>query len=267
MSFVPCSADAWGIYKDPPAAFWQENNYYADVADPEDWEGEAGVYVEVWRFKVLDDLVEEEPFARWSSYLPEYGYGELIHRESIDLPEGGAPDQDVNVASSWQLSDVLLPREIYAGREYFVKKSFDISAPEDSGLRVDRRIFSYAMVIRFIGGPRKEYSGLALPFSWSDSAAPHGVLAIGEDPDYYVPQAVSLLRQPISSAVSNKLLSDQFFDSDRSRSQYIYGHRVPGPRVESNPFLDTHSVQVAPRVKFRGARLGYLTDRAGNGGW
>jgi len=262
MSFVPCSADAWGIYKDPPETFWQTGNYYSDVADPADWEAEAGVYAEIWRFKVLDDNVIEEQFAVWSDHLPEYGYGELIHRESIDLPSGGAPDQNDNDVTRWPVGSVS--KSIYAGREYFVKKSFDISAPEDSGLRVDRRIFAYALIIRFIGGPRKEYSGLAMPFAWSDQISP--LINTGEDPFYDVPRSFSIRLQPTVATVPDKAASD-LFNYGLNRQQYVYGRRVPGPRVADNPFSDSHYAQVAPRVKFRGARLGYLTDRAGNGGW
>jgi hypothetical protein len=262
LSFVPTKNGIWGIYKDAPTAFWQSGNYYSDVADPAEWESVAGVYVEVWRFATLDTGFDLPALGEWSDHTPEYGYGELIHREDVSL-SSSAPSQNDNDVSRWASLTDATTYKIYAGREFFKKVSFDITAPEDSGLRVDRRLYSYAIVIRFVGGPRRESGGLAVPFSWDDPPA-FSITRAGEA-DYSSYHSFTLIRQPAPSEVSTEL-DALAFEWGRGSPISIYGKRGVGPRLEHNP-ANIGRIEESPRVKFRGARLGYLTDRAGNGGW
>jgi hypothetical protein len=261
MSFVPTSSLHWGIYKDAPAEYWQSSVHYWDISVPADWEANAGVYVEIWRFNTLDTGLDAEDFATWSDYTPEFGYGELIHRESIDLSET-PPSQDVN-AGDWLDGNTGSNVNVYAGKELFKKKSFTLSGPDDAGLRVDRRHYSYALVIRFYGGPRNTESARAVPFSLGDLS-----LSDGYQPnvEYEFNKIWTLFRTPTVSQISTEadLLAFPYTDPV---PRLIVGKRVPGPRIEDNRWNPENLTEVPPQVKFRGARLRWITDRAGDKGW
>jgi len=261
MSFVPTSSIHWGIYKDAPAEYWQGSVHYWDVSVATDWEANAGVYVEIWRFNTLDTGLDIEDFAVWSDYTPEFGYGELIHRESIDLSET-PPSQDVN-AGDWLDGNTSSNVNVYAGRELFKKKSFTLSPPDDAGARVDRRHYSYALVIRFYGGPRSTESARAVPFSLGDLP-----IADGYQPnvEYEFNRAWTLLRAPTVSQIPTipDVLAFPYSDPV---PRLIVGKRVPGPRIEDNRWNPSHLTEVPPQVKFRGARLRWVTDRGGDKGW
>jgi len=263
LSFVPTSPNHWGIYRDAPESFWQANKYYTDISLGTEWEDMAGVYVEIWRFSILDTGLDVGDFATWSDHTPEYGYGELIHQEAIDLSES-PPSQDTNSTSKWLDGNTGSNLEVHAGRELFKKKTFEITPGQDADLRVDRRHYAYAMVVRFIGGPRRTVSARAVPFTWADPQTP--LSSSGRDLSYVENNIWSLTRQPTVSQVPTTAELTSFPFGETS-NLVIYGKRVLGPRVEDNRWNESYRTEVSPQVKFRGARLRWITDRAGDKGW
>lgn len=263
LSFVPTSPNHWGIYRDAPESFWQANKYYTDISLGTEWEDMAGVYVEIWRFSILDTGIDVGDFATWSDHTPEYGYGELIHQETIDLSES-PPSQDTNSTSKWLDGNTGSNIEVHAGRELFKKKTFEITPSQDADLRVDRRHYAYAMVVRFIGGPRRTVSARAVPFTWADPQIPSS--SSGRDLAYVENNIWSLTRQPTVSQVPT-IAELTSFPFGETSNLVIYGKRVLGPRVEDNRWNESYRTEVSPQVKFRGARLRWITDRAGDKGW
>jgi hypothetical protein len=272
-SFLPTSADCWGIYKDAPEAYWNSASHYADAADLSDWEDLAGAHIELWRFNVLDIGIEQDAFAAWSDHLVEYGFGERIYHTEITLPSVSSYGQETNTAAGrWAkiTSDgsggiELVSRDYYGGKEYFVKINEQISVSEDSALRADRRLYSYAVVIRFYGGPRRYDSDTSCVIP-QEIGGPR-LLRGSHDSRFETSTAHFLERQPVYGDITDapSALAGPW---GLPAGPPIHGKRVIGPRVQ----LATWDISrvpslYIPKVKFRGARVGWITDKAGDKGW
>ena len=267
MSFIPSHQTAWGIYKDAPPAYWDTNSYFDETAVPNDWEDTAGVYVEIWRFNTIDFNQQEPFFAEWSDLSPEYGFGERIHQSEISLPS--AFSQEENPAYRWLSGVPVDGSNVYGGKELFKKLSVTLSFPEDSAARVDRRHYAYALVIRFYGGPRRVTSGLSLPQLMSGSRSLSGTDERAYDDERWY----RLRRQPILSEITDR--ADVIaFDTLKRAPLGLLAVQDVGPYVETAGLNWAGYRQSSifgnlaiPKVKFRGARIGWVTDKAGDKGW
>lgn len=271
MSFLPSSDSSWGIYKDAPAAFWQLSKYYNEIAVPADWEAQAGVYVEIWRFNTLDIGLDAQDFAAWDSHTPEYGYGERIFQTEISLAAETPPSQQTNSVSRWLDGDGVVTRDYYAGREFFKKISTQITGPEDAALRADRRLYSYALIIRFYGGPRRVDDTASPDLSYAQQIGGSYIpdfAGIGESRSYDAPSWYRIARQPTPSEVADRATA-LTFETGRVSPVEFYAKRDMGVKTLNG--YDWSGYRNAnlniPRVKFRGARIGWLTDKAGDKGW
>jgi hypothetical protein len=271
MSFLPSSDSSWGIYKDAPAAFWQLSKYYNEIAVPADWEAQAGVYVEIWRFNTLDIGLDAQDFAAWDSHTPEYGYGERIFQTEISLAAETPPSQQTNSVSRWLDGDGVVTRDYYAGRELFKKISTQITGPEDAALRADRRLYSYALIIRFYGGPRRVDDTASPDLSYAQqiggSSIPD-IAGIGESRSYDAPGWYRIARQPTPSEVADRATA-LTFETGRVSPVEFYAKRDMGVKTfNGNDWSSYRNANLnIPRVKFRGARIGWFTDKAGDKGW
>lgn len=271
MSFLPSSDTSWGIYKDAPPAFWQLSKHYNEVAVPADWEAQAGVYVEIWRFSTLDTGLDADDFAAWSTHTPEYGYGERIFQTEISLAGETPPAQTTNASARWLAGNDITTYDYYGGRELFKKISAQISGPEDSSLRADRRLYSYALIIRFYGGPRRVDEGspdVSFAQQMGGAYAPD-LPGYQEDRRFDQPFWYRIRRQPTLSEVADRAAA-LTFELGRTAPVELYASKDIGPKVElkGHDWSDYRNANLnIPRVKFRGARIAWLTDKAGDKGW
>ena len=236
----------WGVfralyYDDPPVAAPATTPSAAQILEKTAHDEAAGVYVELWRHNALDMGVDEDQNAEFSEDLPPYGFSERILRLSIDLSGDTPPSWDTNEVDSDALPG-FTGLTIYAGTEHFVRRSWDllqeVAAADYQVLRVDRRQYTYFMTIRFWGGPRdvSDIDGTEV-YSYSRAPSFGNSPALNED------------------AVLGGTLSD---------STVALSIGYPG---ETGGAGGADDVCFPPQAKFRGARLGWITDRAGNGGW
>lgn len=250
LSFLPSILDDanpgnkhWGVF----------NGYFSGVAtgaasgDPTVttmlertwWDTAQGVRVHIWRQSILDTGIDHGEFAEFNSYLPEHGYTEKIATFRINL-SGFDVDSGYDYNSNLIDSAAVGGNTYYAGRELFVRRNFNLWEQVGSGdeqlLQVDRRNYTYFATIEWWGGPR--------------AAGPFGS------------SSASIYYYDISSGGSygdfpSEVLSRPTFGSALNRTGY---------EVADN-YVSASNFNRPPRVKFRGARLGYLTDRGGHGGW
>jgi len=279
LSMRPSSPNCWGIYKRAPEIFWKigvgTGATYEDVADTDLWEASAGVLVELWRFNTLDTAFDQDDFARWNEHEPEFGFGEIIWSGEVDLPAvGDNADATNEVEEAWEYSAPFIgssPLSVFARKEYFVKKRLHLldEAISAAALRVDRRHFAYALVVRFIGGPRRVPSALgtgpAIPYNLSDS---RDVTGGDADPGFDAITRVQPMYQPTTDTVST-LAEALSFPFGQRALIFAYGTYDPGPLIDGTTRWAhrANATLYPPNVKFRGARIGWLTDRAGDKGW
>lgn len=271
MSFIPSADDSWGIYTDAPEAFWQSEVYYADVAQPTDWEALAGVNVEIWRFNVLDMNIEEGNFATWTDHTPEYGFGERIYSSVLSLSANTPPTQQRNDVNRWPDGSGLSTEDFYAGKELFKKISVALEGVEEADLRVDRRHYAYAIVIRFYGGPRRVDTDRLPSIAFAQTIGQGSTPELGsylEDRRYDVPDWYHIMRQPSFSEVTDRT-ETMAFDFSRLSPVPVYGRRDMGPKTShGHTWSSYRNANLSiPKVKFRGARVGWITDKAGDKGW
>jgi hypothetical protein len=277
LSMRPSSSTCWGIYKRAPEIFWKIGSgaTFEEVSDVSQWEPNAGVLVELWRFNTLDTAFDQDDFARWNEHEPEFGFGEIIWSGEVDLPAvGDNADATNEVEEAWEYSAPFIgssPLSVFARKEYFVKKRLHLpdEAISAAALRVDRRHFAYALVIRFIGGPRRTPNALGtgevLPFNLSDAV---GLTSVSPDSSFDFPVIVQPQYQPTTTTVST-LAEAVAFSFGKFGKAIAVGTSDPGPFVDgdTNWAHRAISTMYPPNVKFRGARIGWLTDRAGDKGW
>lgn len=202
------------------------------------WDTAQGVWVYVWRQSILDTGIENGEFAEFSAFLPEHGYAEKIARFEISLDNFDV-DADYDYDTNPITAATVGGNTYFAGRELFVRRNFNVWEQVASGdeqlLQVDRRNYTYFVTVEWWGGPR-----LAGPFG------------SGNDNIYYYPTGT-----PTFSDFPESVSGAPAFGSALGRYVYALDHN----------YVSASSFNRPPQVKFRGARLGYLTDRAGHGGW
>lgn len=201
----------------------------------------AGVYVELWRHNCVDMGIGEDENAEFNEYLPPYGFSELLVRFKIDLSDITPPSWATNAVDPAAVP--FFASDIFAGKEYFARRSWDLLQKVASDnlqiLRVDRRHYTYFMAIRFYGGPR-------------DTATIEGT---------------TVYAYSRSSGYGNW--------PELNTGNVSYGNTLEDPTVrvgagypgEYGGGDGSEEVNFPPQAKFRGARLGWVTDRAGGGGW
>jgi hypothetical protein len=274
LSFRPSSPGHWGIYFGEPDSFYESTPLFTDVADAPAWAAKEGVAVELWRFNTVDIGEGEPELARWTDYVPEYGFGERLARSEISLADADSSTMftDNLIPGSWNPPGFGSSTAIKAGREWFKKTTINLqsSAVEDSDLRVDRRVYSYAVVVRFNGGPRY-YSSIVGKY------LPHGPGEVTNstlDAAFDQPARFYQIRQPVLGTDVIDTPTALAFEFGRSLlNKTIYAYRDPGPRVEGEErwapegALSRADYAYPPQVKFRGAKVGWITDKAGDKGW
>jgi hypothetical protein len=264
LSFRAHKSNYWGIYRGMPDALKQmgrngaDNKTYPTLAVDTDWDSLQGVVVELWRYNAIDFDVSEDDFASWTEHEPEFGFGERLAQFSIDLSGVSPPSDTANtVTDAWSVAALLSnPKyDVYAGKEHFEKRNWNLLeafGSGDSRARVDRRHYSYTLVVRFYGGMRYHTGGYYFPYVRGDRPPEEGGIA---DSRWELPQTIT-----------RKIGSPEGVPAEGQ----IYGHfesvyPAESPVEMNEPWGDTSSFP--PQVKFRGARLGWTTDRAGDGGW
>lgn len=247
------TVDTWGIY-----ARLSSGNAVTETSTPEtaehllswdDLEASAGVSVEVWRHNAGSFQTDfPEPY-EFSEELPPFGFAERIFQTTLSLTDVAKPDLFVN-----QVDPTLVPSasgDVYVGTESFVKKTWrlqeevsSVSYDYQHVLRVDKRQYAYSLVIRFYGGTRQKLT------------SPLGV-EIGAYENYDGVSDPATLGSLLSSAPS-------YYSGHTELLAYYSGAIMyPGP----DNMNDNNTAVFPPTVKFRGARLGWITDRASDGGW
>ena len=266
LSFRPANENVWGVYFAMPDELAQlgqsgaDSMSYQDVANEDLWNAKQGVIVEIWRHNSVDFGVEEGQFASWTEHTPEFGFGECIFRQNVNISEETIPGRtDNTVENAWEQAtsgDTVANRDAYVGKELFVRRTWNLIeyfGSADARSRVDGRQYSYMLVVRFYGGTRKTNAGVQLPYVRGDSASPTGETA---EPRWEIPQVITRLKD------------DGVFTAFTLAEGRLYGHFDAGYDTETlNMNAPWGSGSFPPQVKFRGARLGWITDRAGDGGW
>lgn len=266
LSFRAANSALWGVYFGMPDDLAQmgqagaTDKSYTDVANENLWNDKQGVIVELWRHNSVDFGEEEDQFASWTDHTPEFGFGECIFRQNVDLSAETIPGAtDNTVANAWEQvtsADTVVNRDVYVGKELFVRRTWNLVeyfGSTDSRSRVDGRQYSYMLVVRFYGGMRATNAGVHLPYVRGDATSRTGAA----EAKWEFPQVISRLKD------------DGSFTAGTLAEGRLYGHFDTGYDTEYS--LDMNkpwgSGSFPPQVKFRGARLGWTTDRAGDGGW
>ena len=259
LSFRAHTASRWGVYRDmvdslkqlgrdPDAA---DSKTFQDVAHEDEWIALQGVNVELWRYNCVDFDVSEDNFASWDEHEPEHGFGERIAHWTVDLSEVTPPTSESNtVGDAWTIPALLMDdqKDVYVGKEHFEKRNWNLLQGGTANNRVDRRHYAYMLVVRFYGGMRYT-SGVSQdePFVRGDATNSPA------DSRWEIPQTIT---RKIGDA-SGLLAEGQ-----------IYGHFDAAYNVQDHNMNEPWGgSSFPPQVKFRGARLGWITDRAGDGGW
>jgi len=261
LSFRAHKSGRWGIYfdmVDSLAAMGTSgapSTDYVEVARDEDWLAKQGVRVELWRYNAVDFDVSEADWASWSEHEPEFGFGERLARFTINLSEVATPSDTANtVREAWRQPSFLgdYGRDVYVGKEHFARRSWNLIdtafGSGDARARVDRRHYAYMVVVRFFGGMRQTHASVDLPYVRGDAPG------TGFDSRWEIPQMIT--RRSGTS------------DGEPVEGQ-IYGHFDAAYNVDGLENMNTpwEEKSFPPQVKFRGLRLGWITDRAGDGGW
>ena len=262
LSFRAHSSGRWGIFRTMVDELKQlgrdgaTSMTYPDVAVVADWDALAGVKVELWRYNCIDFDVDEGDFASWTEHEPEFGFGEMLATFNIDLSGVSPPSDTANTVDNvWPATGLGFgaSKDAYIGKEHFEKRNWSLLDYWGSGsdrARVDRRHYAYMMVVRFFGGMRYENAGLYEPFVRGDEEPSS---SSGGDSRWELPQAITrTIGDPDGTLAEGQIYG--FFDSAT----------MVQDRSMNEPWDDN---SFPPQVKFRGARLGWITDRAGDGGW
>lgn len=296
----------WGVYYDMPSAFksdWGASGLnYSDVAAAADWEGDkiattgkTGVYVEIWRHSTAFQGDSVKAYSPGMNSQLERNFGELVFRAVVaedELAKYLVPAVTKNREQAWK--GFFIDDYVYLGQEYAFNSEFDLLKEVENGtgrvngdyesvLRVDRRHFSYSLVVRFMGGPsRPAVGGSMMPFSLSDPDSTVVQQNNTGDPRWDEPTVGYPFRQPhfgneLDGATAAAVVAniEGWLGTEEQQPLSRYGTFDAGPDVVpyGSPVLDRNFHHVpdedanTPQVKFRGAVLSWLTDRGGEGGW
>lgn len=230
----------WCIYRGWDGFHWAGSSAgsgptIARMMDTAGWRAREGVTVRLWRHAIAPTAFEQGPNANWNQVLPESSYSEQIASWEIDLSGVTPPEVETNPRNIGSVDPFT-----YAGTEHYELRNWDIlKAVDDTNsqlLRVDRTQYVYFMTIEFWGGPREESGGQYQTFVPVELADGHGLAVERESPGFLTPGGGG--------------------DTGGWLGYYT-----------TEPYSATADSSFPPTVKFRGARLGYLTDRPGHGGW
>jgi hypothetical protein len=200
----------------------------ATFTNPATWTSRLGVTLKLWRFNVLD--FDEELLAQVGypgSQSVEHGWAQEIYSREIDLSGVTPPVFGANNS---------------LGDEHFEKGGVDLRNEYNGDvtgpgrLTVDRRHYHYGFSIEFYGGLREKDGTGTLRYidtGWSTI----DILASFSSPWTLKPEGFGQALE-----VARYDVSPQTLENDSN-----LGH--------------------PPAVKFRGLRLGWVTDRVSGGGW
>jgi hypothetical protein len=234
----------WGIWHSVPGDV-STNGDIADWEDESDWAAQAGVHIRIFRYNCLDFGVPHEPaYPGETPEGAEYGYPEEIWSEKFDF-SGSPPsffDNPVDEAAAQISGD----DETY-GSESFQKGQANLRSGgvEDRKLIVDRRHYAYVAVISCYGGPRDVRPLAPLSGNTGDWECSY------DERTYVETVTVGSTDHQFHGF---PMAFPRTFDSGDLPSQ-----AVPDTAPTQRPW--------PPVLKFRGFRLGWVTDRAGHGGW
>lgn len=284
ISIRPCS-DTLGVY----TCGYGTNISFTTLRDTDNWT--EGVTVEVWRHCPLEIDEDMAEYAMYSTTLPERS-AELIYSEDVSISKSiyntsqtaskTVVEGDVNSSGEYTLAEY----DIEVLKEVTKNIVIDLTGVDVSKTRVDRRAYSYFMTIKFVGGRRKETQDddgtdiyVPCPISSPEFSTDGSGFALSNaHTDYDLPEVVALQLHPGTSidwddddgdGVPNGL---EGFVSAESKFKFAATKHQGPYRVESNELwtgFDGQDVdsEAYPIVKFRGARISWITDRAGDGGW
>jgi hypothetical protein len=246
--------DTWGVY----SAFHKVD---AVIVDPTpqtaavllDWdkmEAAAGVRVEIWRHNVGSFQTDFPEIAEFSEDMPPFGFAERIFSTTISLADVEKPEISVNQVDPAFVPSA--PSDVYAGTETFVKRTWRLQeeisfAQNQHLLRVDNRQYAYALTIRFYGGTRQKITG-----------------PLGEELGAYVSYDGINEEQSLNTIVGAWATPPAYYSNHNEITMSSAAALMYPQPAE---ITDFNEGMFPPSVKFRGARLGWITDRAGDGGW
>ena len=188
-----------------------------------------GYEIRIWRYNSLHFGVgmPPEPNVGPLNHLAQMGYAEEIFFKSVPLDSSS----DAPGAGENAIPGAVILPASFASNEFFQSLAYNLldENSDRSQLTVDRRHYSYAMTIEFWGGMRVYQN-------------PSGL--VGYDRSLF--DGRSYMPREVTAGGEGNFKGFEVI--------YPYGEDLLGHQQE-------------PVVKFRGARLGWVTDRAGNGGW
>ncbi len=236
---------AFHVYRDLPFADTEIRASLADWYDVDAWTAKSGVLIRLWRSNALNFGVDMESTCP-GEITPDHGYAELLHEEEVDLSAVTPPSFDSNPASS----SAQAGAGHGLGDEHFhtcVVDLYGVLGFTPGAAIVDRRQYNYFLTVEFYAGPRQLLDD------------PTGILnGSGMSEIWWYPDdgGGALETQHIPLEVDSSGGSTL---GSNTQHRFV-GLIVPYP-------LDDESLTLPPIVKFRGARLGWVTDRPGHGGW
>jgi len=290
----------FGVYTGMPEEWdsFTSGTHYRDLAQPgnqlsaDGWEGKNGVLVEIWRhclFAPQDDAPRYADPDFNHSLIPvaaELIFQKTLQPSIIELIGDNRVD-------NWKEPSLVGTSDIYvdAGKEKNITRNLNLledanEAHTDWGdwksmLRADREHYSYFLIVRFMGGPRVietrtdlgPYAAVHIPYSLlspRSEYAPDHMNDVGstkfEKPFVHYQTRQIAINDWVLEADQGQALQD-FVYGEKGKSGF-YGRYHPGPHVENRSFTEREQDEsYGPQVKFRGARVGWLTDRGGDGGW
>jgi hypothetical protein len=266
LGFLP--AEHWTDPGDVVADFQVWSRLPPDLATPTDlsgatdtatwrdidqWRLNKGFMVKLWRYNAMNHgfsaLKADTYTGSGVTGTSQAGFGEVIWERRMRLPSS-EPTSFSNLSSI--SGDPI-------GAEFPVSEVFNLTpdaagsttpASRASALVVDRSHYAYFMTIEFYIGRRERSTTDGLYTYHSEGLALQ---------DSYIPQTESF----------NKL--SEITGGWEDLPAQVISTRHPFVAYNASPYNGGSPGEDwkprAPVVKFRGARLGWLTDRPGNGGW
>ena len=235
LSFSPCFFNGNARFQ-----VWRKNaldlfsSTYVNWTTAATWGGYEGVAVKLYRYNTLNfgvSMQDDYP----GDQTATYGFAEVLWTGEIDLSGDVESSFSTNVAAAAAGSGAgdFYSAETFKRGGHDLVQEVDTAAINDPAcLIADRRHYGYFLAFEFFIGMRN--------------------LSGGSDTYDY----------------SGDGIAELYWDAPVSEIQIAAetGHHFPAQQV-GGPMNDDTTYPWAPVVKFRGARLGWVTDRGGHGGW
>jgi hypothetical protein len=246
LSFRPCwgySDSGGGVVAD--FQVWHSMKSGLGIGDAlatwramSNWSTQQGVRVRLWRYNTLDFDIDM-PVGEWASIgsTPEFGYAEEIWADTVSL-SGVTPP-------------VLTAGTAGESSEYFVKNNWRLdvdlasSTYNLSKLVVDTRHYGYFFTVEFWIGTR-DVTTAGTDFRYDLAGSSKDYTMKGRNVEFYTQVGLSAAS---ISAFGRRVAHTTLVGST------TYNDTPTGPSVSP------YTPPVPPIVKFRGARLGWITDR------